>query len=486
MFNKLKVFFLTLIAIFVFVPQRAKTLNASTTLDETNVYVDLRNLYGNDYDFNNFYPENYEQSFSFKFLCAKPYQEDLYMYFYFNIDDVSQYNFVDFYISKSKTQFEDGSFEEDEECYSAKYLNSYGALNRKFHKFKIENIVIEEIERFYFARVSFQKFYPQQAINEFINFKIEDELYFSKVDNEYQYLNDTWINITDKKVAMLLIGKDLNSSTSKYYRFNEETYCFFDTNYQIDELLQVDYAFENVNYEMEMKTGVLSNFALKNQLPCYDGKLTEKAANIQTQNITRVVYPESYLVESEFQFIFKFWKLRTKYQLNKIVDLKKVDEIENEKLKSFFLENGKKEDGTMYQYAFHVYSTLRQTIGYGTYFNWWFKLKSLSNCNEVKQVLILKLKFRTNQQEFDLHALDKPSDTENVKVVNPEMIKLDYIIMNGVKSGINSIKKGFSTFKKIFIAVAGILILYPILKIVMFIVRRFRKWIQKRKKARNK
>ncbi|MDR2828591.1 MAG: hypothetical protein LBV51_04140 [Acholeplasmatales bacterium] len=84
-------------------------------------------------------------------------------------------------------------------------------------------------------------------------------------------------------------------------------------------------------------------------------------------------------------------------------------------------------------------------------------MTSTTTAHEVKQLIILRLKFRTGSQVFDLKALDFPSDTENIYIDTVPYVTLVDQVYNVLKN--IDLPDIFSKILPILIVVATIIIL---------------------------
>lgn len=201
-------------------------------IETTNVDYDLRYLFGGEkgyktFDISSLIPTtNDSKDTSFKFICAKPVEKNLYLYVYHVDNRNSDIVSGTFKISKSKTQNQEtGEFEENFINYNARFINSYG-YKQRFMKFVIDDVINLEND----VRIFIENGYITYKDYNSNTYSIHDEFAFkvgSNNDFMYQYFKDDYIKITEKDVKLMLVNKDtLKTNNDRYYSAYENFYCF--------------------------------------------------------------------------------------------------------------------------------------------------------------------------------------------------------------------------------------------------------------------
>lgn len=473
-------------------------------IETTNVDYDLRYLYGGEKGYLNYNiwdllpTENNSKDTSYKFLCAKPVGKNLYLYVYDNDNLNGNILNANFNISKSKVQKENSAdFEEQFVTYSARFINSYG-YKQRFMKFAIDNIVnLEEDVRLYIKsgtieyqdNVYFDDYYH-------ILSNINHELFFkvgSENDFMGEYFSDDYVKITNGYVNQQLVGNTpisgvANDRRDSFYIYDENYYYFFNTDKKIDELIQVQYDYEFLTYSATWNTGLLYSGVYNiTQVACYPSDLSGNAEIIAygpskfvtNQKIDSVV--ETIKVERPWFF---GWNQTKEYQQHSIIDLslEGLNKIENKDDRKWF-EDNMTDNGIKYRWAFKIVSSQRKAIQFGSAGSWFgdfvgfSKLESVSECHEVKQALIVWLKFRTNNQVFEFNVLDIPKDTSKTTIEYISYETLGDIILEKTINAWDWFKSIFTGVVRnivpILISVAVIMIIvlcWPVLSSTMQLV----------------
>jgi len=480
-------------------------------IETTNVDYDLRYLYGGEKGYLNYNiwdllpTENDSKDISYKFLCAKPVGKNLYLYVYDNDNRNGDILNATFKISKSKTQNKDtGLFEEQFAMYNARFVNSYG-YKQRFMKFAIDNIVnLESDVRMFVDSGSINYLDPssgQKYIKVFDT--INHEFAFNvggEKDFMGDYFSDDYVRITEKDVGILLTNKDLvekNIYTSAY----EDTYCFFNTDRKIDELKEVSCEYIKISYKVNYKGINIIGHGFPNINKCdiYGGLYNNSADDLSRYGgFTRETYGFDIFVEKPYQKIIKsdiesytveepyflWWNQNVKYSLPTIQDCLNTSNLDNEKFKGVkvFIDDFQKQrvsnNQSKYQWCFKLDNSLRKVVDFydtGNIFNHDFH--AIAECHEIKQVLILQLKFRTNNQDFTFNAFDIPTDTSFISVQNVPYKTLGDIVLDKVINTWDWFKSIFSGVVKnivpLLISVAVIMVVvlcWPVLSSTMQLV----------------
>lgn len=517
--------------------KKANDTSNKANIETTNVDYDLCYIFGGEKGYLTFniwdlLPTTSDsKDISYKFICAKPVEKNLYLYVYDNDNRNGDILNAKFKISKSKIQNKDtGLFEEQFSIYNARFINSYG-YKQRFMKFAIDNIVnLNEDVRMYiesgsirYRDTSTKKEYYKNLSN------IENEFAF-KVGGESDFIGEYWQNdyvkITEKDVKLMLINKDtIKTNDDRYYSAYENFYCFFNTDKEIDELIEVQYDYQLIDYDVTCYTtrdpnapdsmpgtypkghwvyqGLYNDFDKSKNLNREIYGFTENSIDVKSNvRLTN----EKVVVDVERPY-FLWWKQNVKVNFDTIINCNEIinnNSNEYKPLKTFISnvnDEKYKKDGHKYKWCFNALSTTRETTNCelkGAFLGiFGGHLELTSRCHEVKQTIIVWLKFRTNNQEFTFNALDIPTDTSGVYLVEVPYETLGDVIVDKVISGWdwfkNAFSNVFSNIVPILIMVAVILLVvlcWPVLSSTMKLVgvgiRSTSNKIEKKSKKKNK
>lgn len=468
------------------------------SIEATNVASDLRILYGgnnpNSFDIYSLVPPS-DQNLNFKILAIKPLDGNLYIYGYTKI----LYDFfisgLDITYSNSTTQGENGGFIENFFTTSSRLINTYG-YGDVFFKVSIDNFVsLNTSGRFFIDSATlFAGYY--NIVNQLQQWpiyynNINDELFYnigSTYDNFiYEYFKDDYIVITDKQVNLFLTGKDIDNNIlghENYRSYYEDFYVFFNTDLSIDELIEAQYSYlyysYSVNYHYSANSGA--------PLLAYPGLMDDSNAfNISSVYINSTI-TSGVTTKSVNVPYFSWWTQSKVYSLENIQDCNDLSNLESEEYSGFkdlindINSNRVASNKDPFSWTFKAASDVRvatRTINEYTGNSWYFNGYSVNNAHEIKQLQILRLKFRTNNQTFDLNALDWPSDTEEVYILNvPYVLLLDQIF-NYISHFFSNISHFFSSlftnpfsfFSNIFSSIVPILLIIVAIILAVFLIR---------------
>ncbi len=421
---------------------------AEANIETSNVSYDLKMLYGKekwqDFDLNTLIPtkdsvdnpyllENGDFDLTFKFLCIKPVDDSLYLYAYSYEKNNLDVDHMKVNVSKSKTLASNGEFVENYTNYPARYINSYGYQGR-FHKFCIDGSVsVGNDIRFYIKDANILYTSKAGVVSSTGYYSVEHNFVFNVDDNKdlvYEYFTPDYIRVTDADVVNLMVGKDrvnflhqnVGASATDvidYYTAYEHFYYFFDTDKRMDQLIGIKYIYELVSWTADYKdpaltacfdvgkkdAGVNPIFLMKDSKNVVV-KGTEKLGGyIENKKVSRSVSRPSFL----------WWNQTVEYELDTIIDCRDLSKITDKTEKTFIEAERKKADGTTWNWAFELTTTLRevQKAWLSGIFMISQHVNSNSLCHEVKQAMITQLKFVTDNQKFELNALDIPRDTSH-------------------------------------------------------------------------
>lgn len=473
-------------------------IKRATTIDNANIEIsnvdyDLRYIYGGEKGYKTFDiwsllpKENEDKDLSFKFLCAKPVGKNLYLYVYDVNNQNSEINSANFVISKSRTMnTTTGEFQENFISYKTRFINSYG-YKKRFMKFSIDDIInLDDDVRFMISNGYISYSNGSKSLN-----NINHEFAFKVGGNDDfigEYFKDDYIKITNGYVPLQLVGNTPivgvnNDRKDKFYKYDENFYYMFNTDKKIDELIEIQYDYDLVNYNVSWHTGSMySGVDWITKVPCYNGGLDfdyrgyEHSEPIIEHKVNNKITSGTTIVQVE-RPIFMWWNQIKTYTQENIIDLSDngLDKISDEPTRDWFKTKRTKEKET-YSWAFKITSNTRETIKYGSNGDWWSDLwgfsdlNSVSQCHEVKQALITWLKFRTNNHEFEFNALDIPKDTSDISVLYIPYETLGDMLIDNVidwwiwfKSISNNVFKNIVPFLILLALVLVVILCLPIL-----------------------
>lgn len=444
------------------------------SIETTNVDYDLRWIYGGEkgyrtYDISKLFPNsNSDKDMNFKFICAKPVNENLYLYVYTNDNRNGDILSANVRLSLSKSlDSKTGEFVENYSSYNARFVNSYG-FKQRFMKFCIDGLFNNDVDfRCYIDTINIR--YNDSYGNPYYsgNKKVQDEFAFTADETQdftYEYFKNEYVKITDGEVDLLLIQSDRNGVFENLANaYNEDFYYFFTSDHDIEDLIEVQYDYQLVSYQATMKWDNNSWGALPEKGGvAYTGFLNGKkgpgkhqnnAKSIDNQNVknyaNQKLSKSSYVVEVTKPY-FLWWNQEVKYKMDTIIDCLNIDSIpdtdEYKKLKTFVTDKQNERlanNKSKYEWAFQVTSTFRECLKWWNEYEWWSWLTltiggssawSTTQCHEVKQAVITWLKFRTNNQDFEFNVLDIPKDTTSVFLDTVPFETLPDQVINNVKS----------------------------------------------------
>ena len=317
--------------------QKAKVRSANNegaNIETTNVDYDLRYLFGGKdgylkFDINTLKPtSNDSKDTNFRFICAKPVNETLYLYLYHVDNRNSEILSANFRISKSKTQnVETGTFDEVFTNYNARFVNSYG-YKQRFMKFAIDGLInLEDDVRIYidsgyitYRDKSNGKSYYSS------NYSIQDEFAFKPGNNEdfmYQYFKNDYVKIIDGEIGLLLTAP-LDGET----KYNEDFYYFFSTDHEISDLIEIQYDYDFVTYKV--KTELLEGANHYRYDNCYLGLLEDEESYkkynpleveiLSQELIPNVLAKKNTVTEQVERPLFLWWTHKVNYKFESIQD----------------------------------------------------------------------------------------------------------------------------------------------------------------------
>ena len=478
------------------------------TMATSNVYYDLMSIYGEDV-FDPVNPEfdGVERIYdTFKFYAIKPYENDAYLYAYFAWPEgrADDYQWSVKY-STSTTTDEEGAIVESYHVAALEYINHYGYTNR-YVKYRINDIfdVINEesfrlrIESIGTGGIFEGPITPQTLIT--INYAytpytsrydIEHEISFRYDETDdivYNYFGTEYVTITEKAVGLHLIGYDevhssqLPALINGYKKYFEQTYCFFDTDKDIDQIIEVEYVYQMIEYEFTYRQkifalwdgastlneqayalaydGTYLNFDPQKYYTYNDAFRNGVYTLVNESSHRAVLASEKQTIERMTPFFFGWLQYGWTYEFNTIVDLSQTDGIADETFKTFLDDGKQKEDGTSYQWAFEIANSDRTLEVVNRGWSWFTdNWDEITTCHEVKQAMILRLKYESDDQVFDLNAWDEPTDTSFVIRTTPPIdIELGPEAPDWLKTLTDLLNNLFQNFTKYLIIFGAIVL----------------------------
>lgn len=484
--------------------------SSDSSIETTNVLYDLRILYGGDnylgFDWTTLYPnplEDKEQNF--KFYRMVPVDNKLYLYVYYDNDEkYSLDNTSTFRLSLSNSKDSSGNYIEDYKNYSARLINTYGTQH-KFIKYCIDDIDMSSGR--VFIKSMYIRFYNKfNVLDKTKSYEIEDELIVkenSSTDFVYDYFKNDYVRVTDGEVGTLITRIDsqvhilgLGNSiygTSDYY---EDFYYFFSTDHEIDELLEIQYDYELIEYTEKHYSGRKKwNEAASwtAYLGLYAEALDED--HIVKDSVSIKSFPNNIIKSGSVNNpvsrpYFLFWNKDYDYTLENIQnaeDLSNLDSTSEQPFKEFIdnvqinrLNNGKEK----YHWAFRVCSSLRHTYydletGFPLFGD---KVYGVTDCHEVKQTMITYLKFRKGFTIYEKNVLDTPKDVTFAYVDEFEYPDL----MDDIQTTIKSLKDNGKNFIKFLGVALSIILSAGLIILIIKLVNYLKKYNFYKKKKRKK
>ncbi len=408
---------------------------SSSSIAETNVNYDLRYFFGGD-DYRNYdiynhdlIPNENDPYKDFKFLLAKPCDNDLYLYFYYNNSKLVTN--VTFKISQSVEKNEDGSYKENFQDYTASVVNSYGVIE-KFYKVKIDDFAnYTDGSRIYIKNCNLN----YSSVIKSQDYIIEDELIFNLSDTGdviYSYFKNDYVLIKDHVMGLLLSFKDIpnpyngddalvlnGDSSNGSVSFAEDFYYFFSTDRKMDDLLEIQYDYTLCSFTEKHQSGkyYLSDLgAFSYSVTPYkglsNGKKVDENSKAYTTYSNKVV-SKGTSVGTVTRPYFLFWNKKVSYNLENIQNCKDTSNLIGDENKGFkeFIEDTQKANNNKFDWAFRVHSDTRNVVGTKKTFILWTDHFTTSYCHDVLQTIIVRLKFRENLEVKDMLVVDTPIDT---------------------------------------------------------------------------
>ena len=422
------------------------------TIDTTNVDYDLRYIYGGKDNYLNFniwdlVPTTSDsKDTSFKFLCMKPVGNNLYLYLFHTETGNRVILNCDVSLSTSTTSSDSisdfsgasGLYKENFVTKKARYINSYG-YKQRFIKFCIDDLIKSEENRVFINSLTIN----YNNVN--YSYDVNDECLFNTKENEdfmYEYFKDNYVRVTEGEVSLLLINKQTQSlsSNSPYWQFYEDFYYFFNTSMNMEEIIDVQYDYELLSYDVEFQDTGKNGSGQQSQhyslYNCYGGLYKDEDSS---KNFNRKIYsffnddfsqyyPNNKIDNSVHKITisrppFLWFTNSVVKEFNNILDCRNYESISDENLKNFAKsvnESRKAKGKNTLDHAFLVHHDVRENyssswqgggfLGFGAEFH------VKAHCHEVKETLITWLKFRNNGINFEFNVLDFPKDTESVFV----------------------------------------------------------------------
>lgn len=482
----------TILALSLITSYTSQSLsNDIYSIEDSNVITDLKILYGGDnyksFDINSLLFDDEDRSQDFKFFLMKPANTTLYMYMLFSSDTIP-------YISSSFSSFDisltssDGSMTSD--SYSYRVINTYGSTY-KFAKLAIDDILDDNTKEIYIDNFTYKDNigeievepgrYQQGYITN--HFKVEDRLVIDGDDDFiYHYSKNDYVKIIDGQVNTLLIKNkaDYNLFGNKDLTYVESSYYFFSTDRAIDELLAIEYDYQLLTYSVHMEN-IYSDTSLDSQkmyLSLHDDFDSTTAIKMSRQDLSLVTYQNNIIEDGKLEGTttshwFLWFNKDHPYTLSNIVNCSNLSSLNTDEDKPFktFVKNiqdkREEENKDPYQWAFRVDCSERSANYIINATNPIHTIKSDTTCHEVIQSMITWLKFKTDNIEFSLSALDTPKDTTQVYIDQTEYPTLIGMIIGKTKDVLSTIWK----IVKILLLALGIaLLIFVLYKLISLIV----------------
>lgn len=247
---------------------------------------------------------------------------------------------------------------------------------------------------------------------------LDEEVYlFNGTNNDNLkglYNGAETITITDKEVGFLCYGDSLNffGKETGYLDYgdiyNDTWYIFFNTDKEIDNLLEVEMTYTQYDFcvgsysdNLKMDFAFTENWVkdfINNPPLAYQGSSFKDDFFInENQAKTLIIEPGTKVVSSVDKNFFGYQK--THYEeLDNIMDLRKYQAQDDEAF--VFTDYANK-----YTWGVHFNDTTREAIQKGSN-----AISALIYGSGVKDTAILRLKFETQGTIYNLSAIDTPTD----------------------------------------------------------------------------
>ena len=498
------------------------TSSEIANIETTNVDYDLRYIFGGEknylsYNIWDLVPNsNNSKDTSFKFLCAKPVGNNLYLYVYHNDNRNGNIISATTKISKSKSlNSETGEFVENFALYEARFINSYG-YKQRFMKFAIDNIFNSDEDVRCFIENLYIRYQDTTTTNHYFTntYTIHDEFMFglNNGDYMYEYFKNNYVRVVDGEVSMLLTKIDdskhfnLNGTMGNNYSdWAEDFYYFFTTDYEIEDLIEIQYDYYLTSYTHHYDNeGRYNPLDLNDTINwrTYIGLMNE--ANITSEDV--LYLPNNKITKGSTSTdytrpYFLWWNKDYTYKLENIQNCLDTSNLSGEEHEGFLkfinqVQDKRKQDNKpKYEWAFRVGSYLR-TSNYVLTDDWisWLIGKNVSSntyAHEIKQTIITWLKFRTDNIDFEFNVLDIPKDTTSVYIQDVPFDTLGDIIVENIISFWDWFKDsgGWQTILILLGVLGGILLfiyLYPFISAIFKVIAKPFKKLNSNTKSKKK
>ncbi len=511
----------------------ASSVDTTLNIETTNVDYDLRYIFGGkdykNFDLNTLLPDEDKDRYSTsKFLCAKPVGNNLYLYFYQRINQ-GRYELVDstFTISFSKEKdSETGLYVENYKIYNARFINRYG-YHDSFYKVAIDNVVnLKEDFRCNILnyQLTFSLGVNQNSYKTDV-YDAEHEAIFSANDNQdymLDYFRSDYVTITDGDVKLLLTRADIKYippvNLGTYGLTNsdwmEDFYYFFSTDRNLVNLEEVQYDYTLTSYTELHDNG---RYTSKDYLNCTyttfvgtmndisgynstSGKpITDKPMWLEEDSLADELRINNRIVKGKHinevsRPYFFFWNKDNAYHLENIQNCLDTSNLVGDEDKGFldFIQAVQAERVDNYkdkfQWAFRVGSFIRSVECKFINDDWSWLLgqtaRSYTYCHEVKNALIVRLRFKVGMKEYEMNALDVPKDTSSAYIQDVPYTTLGDDVIDFIFDFLESFTNGFDILLQILIIIFLAIVLLILLRLILGIFEFLSEFLSSKKRKK--
>lgn len=330
-----------------------------------------------------------------------------------------------------------------------------------------------------------------------VNMILEPDLNSDKEDWEYRsnssMFADDGSSMADKN-CLAEFNIDAKKATA-YERMYETTYCFFEPvdyfsdgvriEYPINQVTEISFSFNRMTYRYSASGFENDMLDFVDTMPCYTGLYgkpnykspLENGAYFSDESYEYVEKAVSinegvsYVTRDERNFLFWNWP-EERSKMDAIVDCSDTSGWEDDPDYATllqFIEDNKWD----YRWAFLVDQSERNGYEIGSekikYNGWWWRhWNAYTECHEVTDLAILRLKFSNVANEsFDLTALDTTDNTESVYVPSTggSVVGVNGHIVSPMSPDLNAWENFLDVLRIIGVCLGAALLIYGLWKV---------------------
>lgn len=489
----------------------------SANIETTNVDYDLRYIFGGeegyqDFDISTLLPDETDRYTNSKFLCAKPVGDNLYLYFYQKMN-TGDYDLIDstFTISFSNEKDPDsGLYVENYKTYNARFINRYGYRD-SFFKVAIDDVV-DLSQDFRCNILNYQSTFNLEYVSynyETPVYWVNHEFTFTANDNQdymLDYFGSDYVTITDGAVNLLLTRANIQYQPSfdfapsglKYSDWLEDFYYFFSTDRDLGDLEEIQYDYTLTSYTEVHDNGrkqwsdigydYTTFIGILNDIGGYDENgnvLTDKITWLEEdsewdQLLMNYKIVKGGITNQVSRPYFWFWNHDNNYCLENIQNCLDTTNLVGDENKGFlgFVNSVQNErvnkNKDKFQWAFRVGSFVRSCEAKLISDDWsWAAgetIRSFTYCHEVKNAMIVRLRFKVGMNEYEMNVLDIPKDTTGVFIQDVPYRTLADDVVDFVVNFFNNASDGLDKLMQIILIVLLAIVFLMLLKMLLSIL----------------